>query len=334
MERWKDGFTFDPVAPLLNSKYEPVRYFTRRDLLDEDTGPTSDLWGLPEPKRLLRHQLDDGSWKYPGKNPEKYPDVNYRLLETYKRLRLLVGKYGFNRSHPAIERAAEYVFSCQTGEGDIRGVYANQYHPHYDGVFLEFLIKAGYPDDPRVEKCLKWLLSVRMDDGGWAHSTMTRGLKWKEMMDLSTKNSEPIPFDRSKPFSNNITGMTLRGFACHPRYRHSEEAKKAGELLTTRFFKPNVYNSYKAADNWVRFQYPFWWNNLLMALDSLSLMGFDRDDVEIQRALDWFVENQSEDGLWENSYRKRAKKIDTERAREARHWVTLAICRVFKGFDG
>ncbi|MBC8497705.1 hypothetical protein H8D40_01850, partial [Candidatus Bathyarchaeota archaeon] len=126
MSLWRIKLSLNPLEPLLASKYEAVRYFTRRDLLNEDVGPVSPLWDLPESRRLLRGQQDDGSWLYPGKNPERYPDVNYRLLETFKRLRLLVGKYAFDRSHPVVERAAEYVLSCQTEEGDIRGAYASQ----------------------------------------------------------------------------------------------------------------------------------------------------------------------------------------------------------------
>ena len=331
---WRSRLRRDPLEPLLASEHEAVLYFTRRDLLDEDVRSVSTLWDLPEPLKLLKRQREDGSWAYPGKNPERYPDVNYSLVETYKRLRLLVGKYGFDRSHPSIERAAEYILSCQTEEGDIRGAYASQYHPHYDGVFLEYLIKAGYQDDPRVKRCLEWLLSVRMEDGGWAHPTLTEGLSWDEVTKLSTTSAPTIPFDRTKISCNLVTGMTLRAFACHPEYRNREEAKRAGELLASRFFKANVYNTYKAADNWVRFQYPFWWNNLLMALDSLSLIGFTPEHARVKEALDWFVEHQSDDGLWEDSYKKSAKRIDTERARKGRQWISLAICRVLKRIYG
>ncbi len=334
MTDWRDALRLDPVEPLRASEHEAIRYFVERDLLGEDVEPVSVLWDLPEPRRLLRRQGEDGSWTYPGKYPEKYPDVNYRLLETYKRLRLLVGKYGFDRSHPAIDGAAEYVLSCQTKEGDIRGIYASQYHPHYDSLLLEYLIKAGYQDDPRVKRCMNWMLSIQMEDGGWAHPMLAEGLSWNEMAELSSTYAPVIPFDRSQISGNLLTGMTLRAFACHLEYRHRDEPKRAGELLATRFFKSNVYNTYKAADNWVRFQYPFWWNSLLGALDSLSRLGFRADHPKVREALDWFIEHQSDDGLWENSYRKNAKRIDTKGAREGRQWVSLAICQVLKRFYG
>lgn len=331
---WKSDLRLDPLESLLASKYQAVQYFTRCYLLNVHVEPVNTIWDLPEPMQLLKRQQENGSWKYPGKYPDKYPDVNYRLLETFKRLRILVGKYGFDKTHPTIERAAEYIFSCQTEEGDIRGIYASQYHPHYDGIILEYLNKAGYEKDPRVKRCLEWLLSIQMTDGGWAHPMLTEGLSWNEVSKLSSTSGKVIPFNKTRTSGNLITGMTLRAFACHKEYKHYEEPKRAGELLASRFFKPNIYNTYKAADNWIRFQYPFWWNNLLMALDSLSLMGFTSKHTKVTEALDWFIQHQSDDGLWENSYKKTAKKIDTEKARESRQWVSLAICRVFKRIYG
>ena len=334
MHDWRTALRADPVKPLLSSNLPAIKYYTQRDLFDQETESVRSIWSNKETRSLLRRQQDDGSWVYPGKNPDKYPDVNYRLVETYKRLRLLVGKYGFDRSHPAVEKGAEYILSCQTPEGDIRGVYANQYHPHYCGTFLEYIIKAGYHEDPRVNRCMDWLLSVQMEDGGWAPPMLAEGYSWDEVTDLSTTYAPAIPFDTSKPSCNMVTGMTLRALACHPDYKTRKEARRAGELLASRFFKANNYKTYKAADNWIRFQYPFWWNNLLGGLDSLSRLGFSSDQPKVKEALDWFTEHQSEDGLWENSYRKNAKRYDTERAREARLWVTLAVCRVLKRLNG
>jgi len=313
MVDWKKLLQHDPVEPLLSSKYVATQYFSRRDLLGEDVESIENLWNLKEPKKLLGRQLEDGSWKYPGKNPARYPDVKYGLAETFKHLRLLVGKYGFDRSHPVIARAVEYMFSCQTDEGDIRGVYASQYHPHYCGAFMEYIIKAGYCDDPRVKKCISWLLSVQGEDGSWSLPMLTEGLNRKDVTELSTTNAQTLSFDLSKPSCNMVTGMTLRALACHPEYQISDEALKAGKHFASRFFKANNYNTYKAPDNWVRFQYPYWWNNLLGALDSLSRIGFTYEYPKVKEALDWFIEHQKIDGLWDDNYKKNAKKIDTEK---------------------
>ena len=72
--------------------------------------------------------------------------------------------------------------------------------------------------------------------------------------------------------------------------------------LKERFFQPDKYNDRKAASCWLKFQFPFWWPNLLTALDTLSWLHFTRQDGDIARGLDWFLANQSADGLWEIGY--------------------------------
>jgi hypothetical protein len=42
--------------------------------------------------------------------------------------------------------------------------------------------------------------------------------------------------------------------------------------------------------------------------------------------LDWFIANQSADGLWETGYGSGSG------AAAMRHWVGLAVCRVLKRF--
>jgi len=127
--------------------------------------------------------------------------------------------------------------------------------------------------------------------------------------------------------------MVLRAFAIHRIYRECQEARKAADLLKSRFFQPDVYNSYHAASYWVRFL--FWWPNLMTALNSLSLMGYSRDDPDIRKALDWFVEHQLSDGLWRLSYVKgTSERLDkrNDRTRERQLWLTLRIAQIFKRF--
>jgi hypothetical protein len=329
MDNWLSQLRHDPIAPLLSSKSEALQYFVRRDLLEESVGPVSRLWDQPEAQRILRKQLPDGSWPRPG--GAKHPAINYGLIETWRHFRLLVEQYGFTREHPQARKEAEFLFSCQTEEGDIRGILANQYATYYTGSIMSLLIQAGYADDPRIERGFEWLLAMRQDDGGWSIPLITNKFDRATQYRLTSQHAEPVQPDRSKPFSHNWTGMVLRSFAVHPEYRKSEAAKAAASLLVSTFFQPDRYTSYKAASYWVRFDYPFWWNNLVSALDSVSLIGLTRDDEQIGKALDWLVDHQEEDGLWRVSYAKPdMPEKDTAKAREKRLWVSLAICRVLK----
>jgi hypothetical protein len=147
MDNWRRQLKFDPMPPLLSSESEALQYFTRRNLLGEPVGPVSRLWQSPKAQRILRKQLADGSWPRPGE--KKHPVINYGLIETWRHFRSLVEQYGFTREHPQAQKAAEFLFSCQTEEGDIRGFLANQYATYYTGAIMALLIQAGYGDDPR-----------------------------------------------------------------------------------------------------------------------------------------------------------------------------------------
>ncbi len=323
-QSWQSALRIDPLPVLRIWPDSALAYFIQRDLLEEPVGPIAALWELPQARLLADRQQADGSWRYPGKSGHPAPDTNYALLETYRSLRLLVEMYGFQREHPALARAAEYAFSCQTPEGDLRGILGNQYMPYYHAAILELLIKSGYAQDIRTEKGLDWLLSMRQADGGWIIPA--------QLIPASQKTDQfwqgpPLLPDPSLPHSHLATGMVLRAFAAHPGYRERPEIIAAGQRLQERLFQPDQYNDRQAASYWLKFQFPFWWPSLVTALDTLSLLNFDPQDQAIARALEWFLANQSADGLWEIGYGS-GRNIQS-----MRRWVGLAICRLLKRFS-
>jgi hypothetical protein len=323
MEKWLDSFNYDPLRFLEHSENKAVKLFCRRDLHGEGGAKTSPeiLWDIPAVLKLLRKQQMDGSWKYPNPNASRSSVQNYSLLETFRNLGILVEKYGLNKAHSSIKKAAEYLFSCQTDEGDFRGILGNQYMPYYSGAIMELFIKAGYSDHPRIEKGFKWLLSVRQDDGGWNIPLRTAGL----IYNVQVLESPPVPTDTTKPFSHLITGMVLRAFASHPHYRKTEVALHAARLLKGRFFKKDSIRDRGAPSYWTKFSYPFWFTDLLSSLDSLSCMNLPIDE-DIRTGLDWFIKNQLEDGSWGLT------ALRSGGDKDLRYWFALAICRVFKRF--
>ncbi len=317
---WARPLRHNPLPALTASANPCLAYAVRRDLLDDDPGPARNLWALPEAQRLLRRQLPDGSWPYPGGGVPRYREFeDYAQIETYRTLGILVEKFAATRQLPALEHAAEFMFSRQTAAGDFRGIYGRQYTPNYTAGTLELLVKAGYARDARVGRAFAWLLSIRQEDGGWAIPMLTRRGRW----DQPSLSQPALAPDRSRPASHMVTGVVLRAFAAHPRYRRSTAARQAAGLLADRLFSRDKYPGRDAPSFWFGFGFPFWFTDLLSALDSLTRVGPDLDHPRIAEACAWFAGQQSADGTW-RLHATRGSDPDTAL------WISLAICRVFR----
>jgi hypothetical protein len=312
----------DPTTVLLSCGNPAIEYYARKDLLDEEIGTIEDLWQLPPVLRILKKQEEDGYWKYPGKIREELRSrEDYNQVETYRVLGELICKYGLNRSHPQIQKAAEYFFSCQTSEGDFRGIYGNQYATTYSPAIMELLIKAGYKDDPRIKKGFHWLLSLRQKDGGWVIPFRTSGMNIKEAL----LASEPEMPDRSRPFSHLVTGMVLRALAAHPEYRKSNETKKGAYLLASRLFQADKYPDRKGREYWERVSYPFWFTDIVSTMDSLSLIGI-KDNPNIQEGLKFLIKKQNNEGLFD-------LKIVRGSDKDLKYWICVVVCRLLKRYS-
>ncbi|MBU7032172.1 MAG: hypothetical protein HXS53_06550 [Theionarchaea archaeon] len=324
MDMWNIQLKVDPTDSLLQTEDMALIYFVRRDLQDQGDLPIESLWELPAVQKIMKIQNEDGSWTYPGKSKEKYPHVNYSLIETFRNLGILIEKFGFSIHHSRCRKAAEYCFSCQSEEGDFRGIYENQYSPNYTAAIMELLIKAGYARDHRIEKGFTWLLSVRQSDGGWAIPIRTHGVGNTIHWFSKNTSSEPLYPDISLPFSHMVTGVVLRAFAAHPRYGRSVQAYRAGELLASRFFLKDAYPDRGNESYWKKSSFPFWFTDIVSALDSLSLMGFRKEHPQVKKGLEWLKTTQQENGIFN------LKLLRSGGNKNMKYWITLAICRIYK----
>jgi hypothetical protein len=315
----------DPGPSLACSGNAAISFFASRDLLGIETGSLSTLWDLPQARRILARQSRGGSWHYSGGKSHVRSQSGYDQIETFRQAAALVEKFGFTREHAAIENAASFLFSCQAEEGDFRGIYANQYATTYVGAILEILVKAGYARDPRVTRAFRWLLKMRQSDGGWAIPWRTVGVPFSEFTDLR-RHPEPIPPDRSKPSSHLVTGMVLRAFAAHPTRRSSAAALRAGELLMAQLYRRDAYGDRGDVTYWERVSFPFWFTDIVSALDTLSRLGLDRDTPPIRAALDRLRQIQLPDGTFELKLVRGADK-------DLPLWVCLAVCRSLKRWE-
>jgi len=311
------------LPALVGSGDARVAFFAKRDLLGETGKPVEGLWTLKDAERILRKQLPGGGWRYPNPHAkESSPLQDYDQLETYRRLGQLVEQFGFDRSHQAISAAAEFLFRKQTDGGDFRGIYGRQYTPNYTAGIVELLAKAGYAGDPRIERAFRWLLAERQADGGWAIPFRTSKQRFQSK---ATHNAIRSPTtlepDLAKPSSAMVTGVVLRAFAAHKDRRKSPEARKAAELLPPRFFRRDAYVDRGSPDYWERVTFPFWFTDIVSALDSLSLVNPALKKREVTHALSWLRGRQSKSGLFELRLLKTGDPM-------LKYWESLAVCRV------
>jgi Prenyltransferase and squalene oxidase repeat len=311
----------DPVEPLLEARHPALTWNVRHDLLGKPLDPR-DLWELPRVRQAARAQNADGSWTYHGGRAAVRDREDYGQLATYQQLLVLVSQYRLDRRHPVVERAAEYVLGLQRPEGDIRGIYGSQFTPNYTADLLRLLIEAGYADDARVVAGMRWLLSMRQDDGGWAVPARTvTGLPLTRTLRLPS----PVAPDRSRPSSHLITGIVLRAFAAHPSLRRRTEAREAAAILAGRFFKPDAYPDRRSAAYWSKLAFPFRWTDIVSALDTVALIGLEATQPDVARGLRWVREHQLPNGLWPCGYPNSPDPL-------AGHWVTFAAARVLRRF--
>ena len=141
---------------------------------------------------------------------------------------------------------------------------------------------------------------------------------------VSLKADGPIQPDRKKRFSHLVTGIVIRAFAAHPRWRDDEDIRKAGNLLVSRFFMSDVYADRRTPSCWESVSYPFCWTDILSSLDTVSKLGIGRSDANVRKGLDWLRSKQKPSGYFGLRLLAYAREPNIEER------IVLASSRVFK----
>ena len=92
--------------------------------------------------------------------------------------------------------------------------------------------------------------------------------------------------------------MALRAFAASPSRKTSREAKRAAELLATRFLQPDRYPDRKAATYWEQIGEPRFYTDVLDALDGVTAVGLGKENSGVRTAEAYLRGRQNADGLW------------------------------------
>ncbi len=304
----------------------PILYWLKKDILEVPVDREhKNLQKFATRIRILKRQKPNGGWtkkKYEG---DPRWEKTYYIVDTLESGFKLYN-YGCTKKDKGIQKAVKFLISTQSKEGDFRGAYLNEYAPTYHALTLELLCLLGFDDDKRVQKGFRWLIRSKQDDGGWVipYRTIDK-LELKKRYNLEAQMKlQPVKPDKTRPYSHLVTGMVLRAFAASPTWRKSKEARKAGELVMSRFFQPDVYEDRLLATFWEEITYPFWATDVLSSLDSLARIGFSPEEEKIQRGLRWLQKKQNPQGYWKSGLKKSAL--------EDHLWVTLAVLGVIKRF--
>lgn len=321
---WRARLGRDPVPILLREGSQALVARVRRDLIDDDEAPqAAEVLTYAEVKAFLRKQDKNGA--FPARPPEKTLG-SPRFSRAVAAIRALerMAEYGLGRSEAPVASAAEILLESQASDGGIAALALGETPDsrsravalHFHGWALAALCRAGFDADPRVEKGFKFLLANRQADGGWA---------WRGVRTDSA----------ARPSSHLVTGMALRAFASSPTRRTSREARRAAELLATRFLQPDRYPDRKAPSYWEQIGEPRFWTDVLDALDGVTAVGLGKENSGVRTAEAYVRGRQNSDGLWYPGAPARPDAIKPAggppaKERESARWLTVRVLIILR----
>jgi hypothetical protein len=289
---WRARLASDPIPRLLREGPPSVLARVRRDLIDDSEAPTAnEIAQYPEVKALLRKLDKDGSFAPRAPDKELGGSKFAKCLASVRSLDRLADfglrVEGESSVSEQLHKIANFILASQDGDGGIGDLTLSE-NPkgrgkvvalHFQGWALSSLCRAGLEDDARVDKGFRFLLAFRQDDGGWA---------WRGVRTDSA----------ARPSSHLVTGMVLRAFASSKDRRNSREARRAAELLATRFLQPDRYEDRKAPSYWEILTEPRFYTDVLDALDTITSVGLGKENSGVRTAEAYLRSRQAKDGLW------------------------------------
>jgi hypothetical protein len=330
---WRARLGRDPIPILLREGGPALVARVRRDLIDDEEAPgPAEIAGYPEIKAFLRKQEKDGGFAAKATEKALGGPKLAGALATLRALERML-ELGLDLSLPPVKAAAEALLASQAKDGGIadltmgatRDARGKMVALHLHGWALAVLCRAGLDSDERIERGFAFLLAGRQADGGWA---------WRGVRTDSA----------ARPSSHLITGMALRAFAASPSRRSSREARRAAELLATRFLQPDRYPDRRAAAYWEQLGEPRFYTDVLDALDSVTAVGLGKENSGVRTAEAYLRGRQHPDGLWypgpparPNEPEKPApagkesgKDAAAAKDREAARWLTVRVLIVLR----
>jgi len=316
--------------PLLLADPSPsLRLLVLRQLLGrrQDDPEVVELQELQEDDPLLydllHAQSADGSWGS-GSLPGNAPGGDFqRTAQAMARM----GYMGLDHRHPAVDRAAHFLFSQQRPDGswplpDTYDVDEESLDvammPLQTAIPLCSLAACGYATDPRAEKAYEWLLAQRLEDGAWP-----TGLKEGNYRGVA--GYRRLAHSRWGCRSNTMAALIC--LAHHPERRTSPEARRALDLLLGRETHERHHLGFEVArllgmepsSGYLTFFARF---DLALMLDLCWRVGASLQDERVADLLHTIQGWQGPYGLWEYSSQPQASR-----------WITFDLLRSLSRID-
>jgi hypothetical protein len=334
---WRARLASDPIPRLLREGSPSVLARVRRDLIDDSEAPTAEeISEYPEVKALLKKMEKNGSFA-PKATEKSLGGTKFAVcLATLRAIDRLADfglrLEGADSAGSPLHKMAAFLLQSQEADGGIADLAladnpkgrAKAVALHFQGWAVSALCRTGFEGDPRVEKGFQYLLERRQDDGGWA---------WRGVRTDSA----------ARPSSHLVTGMVLRAFASSAARRASREARRAAELLATRFLQPDRYEDRKAPSYWEILTEPRFYTDVLDALDTITAIGLGKENSGVRTAEAYLRSRQSNDGLWYPGSpakpegnglkpvgKEAAKDKDKDKDVDAAIWLTLRVLVVLR----
>ncbi len=301
------------VAWLGEQPSYPLRVRTSQWLLDRaQAGQDAREWRASRDLvGLWRSQAGDGSWHGPALYVPKHRATFWVLG--------VLAEMGAGRWLPEVEKAAEFAFRFQAGNGEFyqsrqaRGGRPSSSAPVpcVTARLLGWLAELGYVDDPRLELGIDYLLSIQRDDGGWscAGRAMPRG----------SHTAKPCL---------GVTESFLALAEAVPRLRRHPAVGAAARLVSELYFRSP--RGYHVADTWQSLKYPVW--GLDVAATGRRLLGLLGPAARpaVRPGIEYVLARRRPDGLWCTDGHDYRPPIPAGRRAKPHPWVTLRVLRFLK----
>lgn len=310
--------------PLLLTDPSPcLRYLVLTELLHlpEDEEEVQELSEMrksdPLAKDLIELQKPNGAWDSFG---IKRITTSDNLQITSMALQRL-GYFGFDSSHPVVQKAAEFLYSKQHNDGSwpipgkkqrIDEEIGYQMMPIQTAIPLLGLVMCGYSLDERTKNAFEWLMKQRLEDGAWP-------------VGLSAGNYGGIAGYRRLAHSRwgcrSSTTAVLSCFAYHPLYSKRDEARRALDLIlgTTSKLRNNLgfiiarLIGLERSFGRITFMSKF---DIAHILNLCWRVGASKDDERISDFIDFIKSEQGKYGLWDYATHPKATR-----------WLTFDLLR-------